>query len=56
MKKWNFILGVDVSKLTLDVHCAELNQHIKIANGTEGFKALKKWVKECRIDLASLLL
>jgi hypothetical protein len=25
MKKWNFILGVDVSKLTLDVHCAELN-------------------------------
>jgi len=51
MKNWNFILGVDVSKLTLDIHCAELNEHIKIANGTEGFKGFKKWVKELRIDL-----
>ena len=56
MKKWNFILGVDVSKLTLDVHCAELNEHIKIANGAEGFKVLKKWVKECRIDLAKSII
>jgi transposase len=46
MKKWNFILGVDVSKLTLDVHCAEINEHIKINNGTEGFKVLKKWFKQ----------
>ena len=52
MKKWEFILGVDVSKLTLDIHCGELNEHIQIANGTEGFKILKKWVKEFKIDLA----
>ena len=52
MKKWEFILGVDVSKLTLDIHCGELNEHIQIANGTEGFKIFKKWVKECKIDLA----
>ena len=51
MKKWDFILGVDVSKLTLDIHCAELNTHIQIGNGTEGFKLFKKWVKECKIDL-----
>lgn len=56
MKKWNFILGVDVSKLTLDVHCAELNEHIKIANGKEGFKALKKWVKEYKIDLSKSII
>jgi transposase len=56
MKKWNFILGVDVSKLTLDVHCAEFNEHIKIANGTEGFKVLKKWVKEFGIDLAKSII
>ena len=56
MKKWNFILGVDVSKLTLDVHCAELNKHIQIANGTAGFKALKKWAKESRIDLAKSII
>jgi transposase len=52
MKKWYFILGVDVSKLTLDIHCAELNEHIKIDNSSEGFKVLKKWVKEFKIDLA----
>ena len=51
MKKWDFILGVDVSKLTLDFHCAELNEHIKIENGTEGFKALKKWLKKLGVDL-----
>ena len=51
MKKWDFILGVDVSKLTLDIHCAEINTHIQIANGKEGFKLFKKWVKECKIDL-----
>jgi len=50
MKKWNFILGVDVSKLTLDVHCAELNEHIQIENGTEGFKKLRKWFKQFGID------
>ena len=32
MKKWKFILGVDVSKLTLDVHCLELNLHILWSN------------------------
>lgn len=50
MKKWKFILGVDVSKLTLDVHCSELNEHIRIDNGTEGFKQLRKWFKQFGID------
>lgn len=50
MKKWYFILGVDVSKLTLDIYCAVLNAHIKIANSAEGFIVLKKWVKELGID------
>ncbi len=56
MKKWNFILGVDVSKLTLDVHCAELNQHIKIENGAKGFALLKKWFKQLGIDLAKSII
>jgi transposase len=51
MKTWDFTLGVDVSKLTLDVHCAEKNVHIKISNGSEGFKLLQKWCKEEKIDL-----
>lgn len=56
MKKWDFILGVDVSKLTLDVHCAELNQHIKIENGTKGFALLKKWFKQLGIDLVKSII
>jgi len=28
MKNWNVILGVDVSKLTLDISCAERDLHI----------------------------
>lgn len=51
MKKWDFIVGVDVSKLTLDIHCAQCNEHLKIENGSRGFKVLKRWVKEQGIDL-----
>jgi len=56
MKKWDFILGVDVSKLTLDVHCAELNEHIQICNGSEGFKLLKKWMNQLKIDLSKSII
>ncbi len=56
MKKWDFILGIDVSKLTLDIHCAELNEHIKIINGTEGFVAFRKWAKEFSIDLTNSIM
>lgn len=53
MKKWDFTLGVDVSKLTLDIHCKELNIHIKITNGSEGFRIFQRWCKESSIDLRS---
>jgi len=56
MEKWNFILGVDVSKMTLDIHCVEKNIHIRISNGTEGFTLLQKWCKEEEIDLKHSLL
>ena len=52
MKNWDFILGVDVSKNTLDVYCWERQKHICIQNGTEGFKALKKWGRANAIDLS----
>jgi len=53
MKKWDFTLGVDVSKLTLDIHCKELNIHIQIANGSQGFKVFQSWCKEFKIGLRS---
>lgn len=51
MKKWKFTLGIDVSKLTLDISCSELNEHIKIKNGSEGFKQFLKWCRQSGIDL-----
>lgn len=56
MKKWLFTLGVDVSKLTLDIHCMELNIHIQIHNATTGFKTLLKWCKAVGIDLTNSLI
>jgi transposase len=55
MKNWNVILGVDVSKLTLDISCAERNLHIKIDNCSKGFDEFKKWCKTNGIDLKETL-
>jgi len=51
MKQWEFTLGVDVSKNTLDISCSELSEHIKIKNGTEGFVLFLKWCRDFKIDL-----
>jgi transposase len=56
MKSWNVILGVDVSKLTLDICCAERNLYIKIDNCSKGFCAFKKWCKANSIDLGETLI
>jgi len=56
MKKWKFTLGVDVSKHTLDISCAELQQHIRINNGSEGFSHFLKWCRKLKIDLADCFL
>ena len=56
MKNWEFTLGVDVSKNTLDISCAELNKHLRIENGTAGFKTFLKWCKELKIELSKCFL
>jgi transposase len=56
MKKWKFTLGVDVSKQTLDISCSELNEHIKIKNGSEGFILFLKWCRRLKIDLQNAFL
>jgi transposase len=56
MERWNVILGVDVSKLTLDICQAEGNLHMKISNCAAGFSLLKKWCKTHGIDLAKTLM
>jgi len=56
MENWNVILGVDVSKLTLDICWAEGNLHVKIDNCTKGFNAFKKWCKIHHINLKDTLI
>ena len=56
MKKWNVILGVDVSKLTLDISSFELEMHIKIDNCSAGFKVFQKWCKTHKINLQETLI
>jgi transposase len=55
MESWNVILGVDVSKLTLDICCAERNLHIRINNCATGFTVFKKWCKTNQIYLKETL-
>src|SRR6218665_3876798 len=55
MKSWNVILGVDVSKLTLDICCAERKLYLKIDNQTKGFRVFKKWCKENDVELKQTL-
>ena len=51
MKDYNVILGVDVSKKTLDICWAEQNLPLLIDNNSEGFGKFKKWCKDNNIDL-----
>jgi len=51
MKTWNVVLGVDVSKKTVDICWAEKSLFVKIDNNSEGFGKFKKWCKQHDIDL-----
>lgn len=56
MKK-KFIIGADVSKLTLDVHCFGKSGCLTISNNAKGFTALLKWIKkEASEDIASVMI
>jgi transposase len=55
MKK-NFIIGVDVSKSKLDVHCHGQLKQLMISNDASGHKNFLKWIKkEVTKELATVL-
>jgi transposase len=56
MKSWNVIFGVDVSKLTLDICCAERSLHVRIDNGSKGFNVFRKWCKTHGISIGDSLM
>ena len=51
MQRKEFFIGVDVSKLTLDVAVYGSKNHIRISNNSEGFKQLLAWLKSLKIAL-----
>jgi transposase len=51
MERWNVVLGVDVSKKTIDICWAEHKLFIQISNNSEGFSKFKKWCKGNKINL-----
>lgn len=54
--KFSAIIGVDVSKLTLDLHVLPSNQILQTRNDEAGFKQVFKWLKkDCKLDLSSSL-
>lgn len=50
MENYSVILGVDESKLTLDISSAERNLHLEISNDNKGFNSFIKWCKLNGID------
>jgi transposase len=49
---YNYIIGVDVSKLTLDLALLKVNQtvnpveHLKVENNEKGLAKVSEWLKE----------
>lgn len=39
------IIGIDISKLTLDAHDHLAGAHLQVTNDTKGFKQLHKWIR-----------
>lgn len=55
MKKVTQTIGIDVSKLTLDVFIKTTNVHKQISNDTKGFKELISWLSKQKINLEATL-
>jgi transposase len=52
MQSKEFFIGIDVSKLTLDVSVNGTKNHVRITNSSEGFKQLGSWLKSLNIGVS----
>lgn len=55
MKK-SYVIGIDVSKLTLDIHCYGEIQCMLVANNIKGYKAFLKWIRKFTGDLTEVMI
>lgn len=44
MKNYDEVVGIDVSKKTIDAHCHHAQSHREFTNDISGYKSLLKWV------------
>jgi transposase len=56
MEKFQHIIGVDLSKKTIDLFCFETSKHLKIDNDKTGFKQMLKWFKAQQICCSQTML
>jgi transposase len=56
MKKVTQTIGIDVSKLTLDVTIRTSNVHKQFSNDTKGFKQIISWLTKQKINLKETLI
>ena len=47
MKKYHDVIGIDVSKLTIDAHIHNRGLHRLFSNTPKGYKALILWIEKC---------
>ena len=52
MQRKEIFIGVDVSKETLDVAVSGSKDHIRIINGSIGFKQLQNWLKSLNVVIS----
>lgn len=52
MKNYVDVIGIDVSKLTIDAHIHKIGSHRLFMNNTKGFVQLLSWSKK-ELGLAS---
>jgi transposase len=55
MKKTN-IIGADLSKKTIDLHCHDTKAHLTISNNLIGFKSMVKWLVQQSIQLDDVVI
>lgn len=55
MKKTTQTIGIDISKLTIDVHIRTLNLHKQFSNDSKGFKRMICWVTKQKVTLDQTL-
>ena len=49
------IIGVDLSKRTIDLVCHSLGTHIKIENSISGFQQFTRWLRQLQINSSELM-